>query len=235
MIEIIAFDADDTLWQNESLYHKAKDELARILSPYRDPNWVNRKLDEIEVSNLEVYGYGIKSFTLSMIETAAKAVDGKIEAHTISVILGIAKRMLSAEVELLEHTEQTLVQLSSGYDLMLVTKGDLFEQQRKISRSGIDHFFKLIEIVSEKTPARYLDILKKHHIEVERFLMVGNSLRSDILPVVAIGGRAVYIPNENTWFHEVSGQDEIEGVEYDELEYLGQLPEYMAALERALD
>ncbi len=235
MIEIIAFDADDTLWQNESLYHKAKDELARILSPYREPNWVNRKLDEIEVSNLEVYGYGIKSFTLSMIETAAKAVDGKIEAHTISVILGIAKRMLSAEVELLEHTEQTLVQLSSGYDLMLVTKGDLFEQQRKISRSGIDHFFKLIEIVSEKTPARYLDILKKHHIEVERFLMVGNSLRSDILPVVAIGGRAVYIPNENTWFHEVSGQDEIEGVEYDELEYLGQLPEYMAALERALD
>jgi len=196
---------------------------------------VNRKLDEIEVSNLEVYGYGIKSFTLSMIETAAKAVDGKIEAHTISVILGIAKRMLSAEVELLEHTEQTLVQLSSGYDLMLVTKGDLFEQQRKISRSGIDHFFKLIEIVSEKTPARYLDILKKHHIEVERFLMVGNSLRSDILPVVAIGGRAVYIPNENTWFHEVSGQDEIEGVEYDELEYLGQLPEYMAAVERALD
>jgi putative hydrolase of the HAD superfamily len=235
MIEIIAFDADDTLWQNESLYHRAKDELARILSPYREPNWVNRKLDEIEVSNLEVYGYGIKSFTLSMIETAAKAVDGKIEAHTISVILGIAKRMLSAEVELLEHTEQTLVQLSSGYDLMLVTKGDLFEQQRKISRSGIDHFFKLIEIVSEKTPARYLDILKKHHIEVERFLMVGNSLRSDILPVVAIGGRAVYIPNENTWFHEVSGQDEIEGVEYDELEYLGQLPEYMAALERALD
>lgn len=235
MIEIIAFDADDTLWQNESLYHKAKDELARILSPYREPNWVNRKLDEIEVSNLEVYGYGIKSFTLSMIETAAKAVDGKIEAHTISVILGIAKRMLSAEVELLEHTEQTLVQLSSGYDLMLVTKGDLFEQQRKISRSGIDHFFKLIEIVSEKTPARYLDILKKHHIEVERFLMVGNSLRSDILPVVAIGGRAVYIPNENTWFHEVSGQDEIEGAEYDELEYLGQLPEYMAAVERALD
>lgn len=235
MIEIIAFDADDTLWQNESLYHKAKDELARILSPYREPNWVNRKLDEIEVSNLEVYGYGIKSFTLSMIETAAKAVDGKIEAHTISVILEISKRMLSAEVELLEHTEQTLVQLSSGYDLMLLTKGDLFEQQRKISRSGIDHFFKLIEIVAEKTPTRYLDILKKHHIEVERFLMVGNSLRSDILPVVAIGGRAVYIPNKNTWFHEVSGQDEIEGVEYDELEYLGQLPEYMAALERALD
>jgi putative hydrolase of the HAD superfamily len=235
MIEIIAFDADDTLWQNESLYHRAKDELARILSAYREPNWVNRKLDEIEVSNLEVYGYGIKSFTLSMIETAAKAVDGKIEAHTISVILEIAKRMLSTEVELLEHTEQTLVQLSSSYDLMLVTKGDLFEQQRKISRSGIDHFFKLIEIVSEKTPARYLDILKKHHIEVEQFLMVGNSLRSDILPVVAIGGRAVYIPNENTWFHEKSGQDEIEGAQYDELEHLGQLPDYMAALERALD
>ena len=235
MIELIAFDADDTLWENESFYHSAKDDLARILSPYREADWVNRKLDENEVSNLQVYGYGIKSFTLSMIETAAEAVDRKIEAHTISTILEIAKRMLSAEVKLLDHTEQALLQLSADYDLMLVTKGDLFEQQRKISRSGIDHCFKLIEVIAEKTPARYLDILKKHHIEVERFLMVGNSLRSDILPVVAIGGRAVYIPNENTWFHEVPEQEEIEGAEYDELEHLGQLPEYMAALERSQD
>ena len=235
MIEIIAFDADDTLWENESLYHKAKDELARLLSPYREADWVNRKLDEIEIANLQVYGYGIKSFTLSMTETAAEAVDGKIEAHTISAILEIAKRMLSAELKLLDHTEQTLVQLSSDYDLMLVTKGDLFEQQRKISRSGIDHCFKVIEVVAEKTPARYLEILKKHNIEIEQFLMVGNSLRSDILPIVAIGGKAVYIPNENTWFHEVPKQEEIEGAKYDELEHLGQLPEYMAALERTLD
>jgi len=235
MIEVIAFDADDTLWENESLYHRAKGELARILSPNQASGWVNRKLDEIEVSNLQVYGYGIKSFTLSMIETAAEAVDSKIEAHTITAILEIAKRMLSAEVELLDHTEQTLLQLSSDYDLMLVTKGDLFEQQRKIARSGIDHCFKLIEVVAEKTPARYLELLKKHNIDVDRFLMVGNSLRSDILPVVAIGGRAVYIPNEHTWFHEVPEQEEIEGAEYDELEHLGQLPEYMAALERTLD
>jgi putative hydrolase of the HAD superfamily len=185
MIELIAFDADDTLWENESFYHRAKDDLARILSPYREADWVNRKLDENEVSNLQVYGYGIKSFTLSMIETAAEAVDSKIEAHTISAILEIAKRMLSAEVELLDHTEQTLLQLSSDYDLMLVTKGDLFEQQRKISRSGIDHCFKLIEVVAEKTPERYLDILQKHHIEVERFLMVGNSLRSDIRSTIS--------------------------------------------------
>ena len=234
MIEIIAFDADDTLWENETIYHKAKDELSRLLSPYQEADWVNRKLDEIEVANLQVYGYGIKSFTLSMIETAVEAVDGKVETHTISAILGIAKRMLSAEVELLDHTEQTLEQLSSDYVLMLVTKGDLFEQQRKISRSGIDHCFKLIEVVAEKTPARYREILKKHDIEIEQFLMVGNSLRSDILPIVAIGGKAVYIPNENTWFHEVPGQDEIEGAEYDELEHLGQLPEYMAALELTL-
>ncbi len=235
MIEVIAFDADDTLWENETFYHRAKDELARILSPYREADWVKRKLDETEVSNLQFYGYGIKSFTLSMIETAAEAVDGKIEAHTISAILEIAKRMLSAEVELLDHTEQALAELSSDYDLMLVTKGDLFEQQRKISRSGIDKCFAVIEIVAEKTPARYLDILKKHHIEVDHFLMVGNSLRSDILPIVAIGGRAVYIPNEHTWFHEVPEQEDVEGVEYDELEHLGQLPEYIAALEHTLD
>ena len=234
MIEIIAFDADDTLWKNESLYLKAKDELARILSTHQEPDWVGCKLDEIEISNLQIYGYGIKSFTLSMIETATEAVDGKIEAHTISAILEIAKMMLSAEVELLDYTEQALVQLSSDYDLMLVTKGDLFEQRSKISRSGIDHCFKVIEVVAEKTPARYLEILKKHDIEIEQFLMVGNSLRSDILPIVAIGGRAVYIPNENTWFHEVPEQEEIEGAEYDELEHIGQLPEYMAALERSL-
>ena len=235
MIEVIAFDADDTLWENESLYYWAKGELARILSPFQEPGWVNRNLDEIEVSNLQVYGYGIKSFTLSMIETAAEAVDSQIETHTISAILEIAKKMLSAEVELLDHTEQTLLQLSSDYDLILITKGDLFEQQRKITRSGIDHCFKLIEVVAEKTPARYLELLKKHHIEVDRFVMVGNSLRSDILPVIAIGGRAVYIPNEHTWFHEVPEQEEIEGAQYDELEHLGQLPEYMAALERTLD
>ncbi|MCK5054431.1 MAG: HAD family hydrolase [Anaerolineales bacterium] len=235
MIEIIAFDADDTLWENESLYHRAKGELAQILSPCQEPNWVSRKLDEIEVSNLQFYGYGIKSFTLSMIETAAEAVDGKIEAQTISAILEIAKRMLSADVELLDHTEQTLSKLDSDYDLMLVTKGDLFEQQRKIERSGIDDCFKVIEVVATKTPASYLDILKKHDIDVECFLMVGNSLRSDIIPVIAIGSRAVYIPNENTWFHEVPDQEEVEGAVYDQLEHLGQLPEYITALERALD
>ena len=230
MIEIIAFDADDTLWENEALYHNAKSEFARILSPFQEINWLSRKLDEIEVSNLQLYGYGIKSFALSMIETALEAGGGKIDARTISAILEIAKGMLSADIKLLDHTMQTLEQLSSRFDLMLLTKGDLHEQRGKIARSGIDHFFKVIEIVAEKTPAGYLEVLKKHNIPVERFLMIGNSLRSDILPILAIGGRAVYIPNENTWFHEIPETEEIEGANYDELEHLGLLPEYMAAL-----
>ena len=231
MVEVIAFDADDTLWENESLYHQAKGDFTQILSSYRDPHWVIQKLDEIEVSNIRVYGYGIKSFTLSMIETAADTVEGSIEASTIAAILEIAKGMLSAEVKLLDHSERALMQLSPAYDLMLVTKGDLFEQQRKIARSGIAHYFKLIEVVAEKTPASYEGVLMKYRIDAERFMMVGNSLRSDIMPVLEIGGRAVYIPNEDTWFHEVPDQDDVTWAEFDELEHLGQLPGYIADLQ----
>jgi len=231
MVEVIAFDADDTLWENETLYLKAKGEFAQILSSYRDRDWIIQKLDETEVANIQVFGYGIKSFTLSMIETAAGAVQGTIEGRTVSAILEIAKGMLSADVKLLDHSKQTLIRLSPDYTLMLVTKGDLFEQQRKIAHSGIAHYFKLIEVVAEKNPASYTTILGNHQIEAERFVMVGNSLRSDILPVLKIGGRAVYIPNVYTWSHEIPDQEEIAGAEYVELEHLGQLPGYLANLQ----
>ena len=231
MVDVVAFDADDTLWENETLYLKAKGAFAQILSSYRDRDWIIQKLDETESANIQVFGYGIKSFTLSMIETAAEAVEGTIEARTVSAILEIAKGMLSADVKLLDHSEQTLMQLSPDYTLMLVTKGDLFEQQQKIAHSGIAHYFKLIEVVAEKNPASYITLLANHQIEAERFMMVGNSLRSDILPVLEIGGRAVYIPNAYTWSHEVPDQEEIAGAEYDELEHLGQLPGYLANLQ----
>jgi putative hydrolase of the HAD superfamily len=227
MIEVIGFDADDTLWHNEVLYHQAKEELGQILAGYRHPKEVKDRLDQTEVTNIKYYGYGIKSFTLSMIETAAQVSEGRVTAKEIDAIIIIAKRMLTAPVDLVDGVETTLGSLSGSYKLMLITKGDQFEQERKISISGISHYFDYLEVVGEKSEASYRKILGQYNLDPARFLMVGNSLRSDVLPVLKIGGQAVYIPNEQTWFHENASQDEIRGVEYAELERLSQLPEYL--------
>jgi putative hydrolase of the HAD superfamily len=227
MIEVIGFDADDTLWHNEVLYHQAKEELGQILAGYRHPKEVKDRLDQTEVTNIKYYGYGIKSFTLSMIETAAQVSEGRVTAKEIDAIIIIAKRMLTAPVDLVDGVETTLGSLSGSYKLMLITKGDQFEQERKISTSGISHYFDYLEVVGEKSEASYRKILGQYNLDPARFLMVGNSLRSDVLPVLKIGGQAVYIPNEQTWFHENASQDEIRGVEYAELERLSQLPEYL--------
>ncbi len=230
MIEIIGFDADDTLWHNEVLYHQAKQELSQILADYRDPNEVKAWLDKTEVANIEYYGYGIKSFTLSMIETATQVSDGQVTAEEINKVITIAKRMLTAPVDLVDGVEATLKSLSSRYELMLITKGDQFEQERKIRISGISHYFDYLEVVGEKSASTYQMVLGKYNLDPTSFLMVGNSLRSDILPVLRIGGQAVHIPNEQTWFHENASQDEIREVEYAELERLSQLPEYLERL-----
>jgi putative hydrolase of the HAD superfamily len=230
MLDMIAFDADDTLWHNESRYLEAKDRFKQLLSTYHSPGWGENRLDETEIQNIRSYGYGIKSFTLSMIETAIELTDGQITARDIEEILGLGKRMLEAEVQLFEHVEETLAKLARDYPLMLITKGDLFEQQRKIERSGLAQYFRHIEVVGEKTGASYRVLLEKHHVEPHRFLMVGNSMRSDILPVLEIGGRAVYIPYQHTWLHEQVSTDETQQHEYVELEDLGQLPELVARL-----
>jgi putative hydrolase of the HAD superfamily len=227
MFEAIGFDADDTLWDNESMYLRATVRLKELLSKYQDPDVIARKLDEIEVRNVGVYGFGIKSFTLSMIETALEVSGGKVDGRALGSIIDMSKEMMTAGVELIERAEETLSKLSETYDLMLVTKGDQFEQQTKIDRSGLSKYFRYIEIVSEKSKENYRNILAKYKINPQRFLMVGNSMRSDILPVVAIGGKAVYIPNELTWSHEMASMEEINRATYDELEHLGQLPEYI--------
>jgi putative hydrolase of the HAD superfamily len=230
MIEVIGFDADDTLWHNETLYHQSKEELSQILVDYREPQEIKAWLDQTEVANIEYYGYGIKSFTLSMIETAINVSDGKVTAKEIKEIITIAKRMLTAPVDLVDGAEDTLIKLSSDHTLMLITKGDQFEQERKIEASGIAHYFRYLEVVGEKSEASYRKILGQYNLDPINFLMVGNSLRSDILPVLRIGGQAVHIPNEQTWFHENASQDEIREVEYAELERLSQLPEYLERL-----
>ncbi len=230
MIEIIGLDADDTLWENEHLYHQAKNKFAQILENYGDPEELITRLDKTEVRNIEFFGYGIKSFALSMIESANVLSRGQLTGAEISEIITVAKGMLTAPVELVEGAEETLENLSTKYDLMLITKGDSYEQERKIERSGIADYFRYLEVVGEKSEASYRKILGQYNLDPTRFLMVGNSLRSDILPVVRIGGKGVYIPNDQTWFHEHASQEEVGESEYAQLERLSQLPEYLERL-----
>jgi putative hydrolase of the HAD superfamily len=217
MINIIAFDADDTLWHNENLYHNAKVTLTKILADYGEPDAIQAILDQTEVRNIEYYGYGIKSFALSMVEAAVDISNGEVTGAEISEVISITKNMLRAPVELEDGAEDTLRQVAKNYELMLITKGDL-------------DYFLYLEVVGEKSEATYQRLLGKYDIDPAGFLMVGNSLRSDILPVLRIGGQAVYIPNEHTWFHELAGEDEIGEAEYGELERLSHLPEYLQQL-----
>jgi len=229
MLDMIAFDADDTLWHNETLYARAQERFKQLLiasQPEAAPQaaeQVGQKLYETEMRNLGRYGYGIKGFALSMIETALELTGDSITGQDIRRILDIVQDMLNADVELVEHARPTLAALSASYPLMLITKGDLFDQERKLARSGLASYFQFIEIVSGKTREAYRSILTKYRIAPPRFLMVGNSLKSDVLPVVALGGRAVYIPYHLTWAHEavVEGSSE---TGYVQLEHLGLLP-----------
>jgi putative hydrolase of the HAD superfamily len=232
MIDIIGFDADDTLWHNEQLYHQAKKRFAQILEKYSSSKEASLRLDQSEVRNIEHYGYGIKSFALSMIETAVEVSNGQVAGDVIGELIAVTKQMLSADVDLVAGAEETLAVLSTKYALMLITKGDSYEQERKITRSGIDQYFRYLEVVGEKSEATYLKILGQYNLDPTKFLMVGNSLRSDILPVVRIGGRGVFIPNDLTWFHEHLSQDDIADLEFAELERLSQLPSYLANLDQ---
>jgi putative hydrolase of the HAD superfamily len=231
MFDIIALDADDTLWDNESHYTRAKERFKQLLARYGSLEEVERKLDEIEIGNIEIYGYGIKSFALSMVETAIHLSQGKIPGEEIRQVIDLAREMLSAPLELYDRVEQTLQELSLDHRLVLVTKGDRFEQERKIVRSGLGKYFEAVEIVGDKTEASYRVMLATFGLEPKHFLMVGNSMRSDILPVLSLGGQAVYIPQENTWSHENSVEAPVDAWDYYVLEHFWQLPELLRRLE----
>ena len=206
----IGFDADDTLWHNETLYTMTQAEFRALLADYHEPEWIDRKLFETEMRNLHRFGYGIKSFALSMIETAIELTEGRISGREIQRIIDAAKQMQSAPVEALPCVPDTLARLNGRYPLMLITKGDLFDQESKLARSGLSEYFTAMEVLSEKDEAAYLRVLDAHGIRPDRFLMVGNSIRSDILPVKSLGAEAVYIPYATTWEHEQVDQDAID-------------------------
>ncbi len=222
--DMIAFDADDTLWHSESLYAAAQEEYRRLLAAYAEAETIDRVLHQTEIRNLPAYGYGIKGFALSMIEAALELSQQRITGHEVQQILDLARQMLNTAVELLGGVTEVIAQLAAAYPLMLITKGDLIHQETKIEQSGLRPYFRAIEIVADKTPQSYAALLAKYHIEPSRFLMVGNSLRSDILPVLAMGGQAVHVPYAITWTHEhVEVLPEQQG-RYHELEHIGQLP-----------
>lgn len=230
MFETIAFDADDTLWHNEMIFQDTQKLLYQMLKPYADEEVIHQKLSKIEMSNVRVFGYGITGFSLSMIETALEVSGGQIPQSKIQYIIDCGKQMLEAPLELLPDVKQTLEKLINSYSLMLISKGDLMHQMNKIERSGLAELFSLIEIVHEKNNHIYKKIVDKHRIAPSSLLMVGNSMRSDILPILEIGGSAVYIPYHVTSHVEMTTQKDIPADRFWQLKSLKELPQLLSTL-----
>lgn len=227
----IGFDADDTLWENERHYHAAKHRFAALLAGVCAQDAALAVLDEIEVSNVAVYGYGIKSYSLSMIEAAARLAGSALDPALIDCLLAISKGMLRAPVELIDGVIEALDRLAQEHTLVLLTKGDLFEQQVKIRRSGIDDRFQVVRVLHEKTPDVYQQVLRDIGVPPEAFLMVGNSLRSDILPALAIGARAVFVPHPLTWSHEHIEPEQMPAEGWVEIASMADLPDAIRAID----
>jgi len=199
MIKTIGFDADDTLWHNETIFVATHGRLCELLSTYHDAQKVDDTLNATERRNLARYGYGIKSFTLSAIETAIELSAGQVSAEEIKRIIALAHDMLDHPVEILEGVPETISSLAGQYHLIVITKGDLRDQSRKYQLSDLDPHFAELEVVTEKDPVTYQRILQRHRVDPAEFLMVGNSIKSDILPVLDIGGHAAHVPYQHTW------------------------------------
>jgi putative hydrolase of the HAD superfamily len=230
MIDTIAFDGDDTLWHNERVFTMTQERFRALLEGIEPGAEIDSRLFATERRNLAVFGYGIKGFTLSMIETAVEVTDGRIGGADIARILEFGKAMLAHPVELLTGAEEAVRWVRERYQLMLVTKGDLFDQESKIARSGLADLFQRIEIVSEKDEATYRRILMASGVDAGAFMMVGNSVRSDVLPVVALGGNAVHVPYHVTWAHEVADPP-AEGAGFWRLASLAELPALVMRIE----
>ncbi|MFH6604510.1 HAD family hydrolase [Maribacter algicola] len=202
MIKVIGFDADDTLWVNETYFRETEEKFAELLDAYETKNKIDQELFKVEIKNLDLYGYGIKGFMLSMIESALDISNNKISQATIGEILNLGKKMISHPVELLEGVKEVLEQLKDKYRLIVLTKGDLLDQERKLERSGLSEYFHHVEVLSDKKEENYLNLLDHLKIDVKEFLMIGNSLKSDVLPITRIGAQAIHIPFHTTWQHE---------------------------------
>ena len=201
-IQVIGFDADDTLWVNETYFRDTEDKFADLLEKYETKNKIDQELFRTEIKNLDLYGYGIKGFVLSMIECALELSNNQVSSKTVSALLDLGKDMITQPVELFDGVEEVLERLKNKYRLIVLTKGDLLDQERKLERSGLSEYFHHVEVLSDKKEKNYSDLLEHLEIDPSEFLMIGNSLKSDVLPLVNIGARAVHIPFHTTWQHE---------------------------------
>lgn len=213
-IKVIGFDADDTLWVNETYFRDAEIEFGKLLSEYETLNKIDQELFKKEIDNLPLYGYGVKAFVLSMVESALIQSNYNISTKSIEAILNIGKDMLNKPVELLDGVEDVLKHLSKKYRIILATKGDLLDQERKLEKSGLTKYFHHIEVLSDKQEANYSKLLNHLDIKPSEFLMIGNSLKSDVLPLVNIKAHAIHIPFHTTWAHEQVTEQETNGKAY---------------------
>lgn len=219
-IQVIAFDADDTLWENENFFREAEHDFCRVMAEFQPDKKVMEALYRTEVQNMELYGYGIKAFILSLIETALLVSDKKVRPEQIEAIIGIGKDMLQKDVILLDGIVDLLDKLYGKYRLVLATKGDLLDQERKLKKSGLLKYFHHIEIMTHKRKENYQELLKHLDIPAENLLMVGNSLKSDILPVIELGGYGAHIPYYTTWIFEQMDPKDIQSKRFFELKQI---------------
>ncbi|MEO8885272.1 MAG: HAD family hydrolase [Mucilaginibacter sp.] len=225
-IKVIAFDADDTLWVNEPYFRQTEETFCNLLGEYATLHELERELLKIEIQNLALYGYGIKGFVLSMVETALRVTNNTISATTVEHILDLGKQMLNQPIELLDGVEEVLETLKGKYRLVVATKGDLLDQERKLKKSNLTGYFHHVEIMSEKDDANYLKLIKHLDIQPDELLMVGNSLKSDIVPVLNIGSHAIHVPYHITWAHEQI-EDAVDNERFKSVESIRDILEFL--------
>jgi putative hydrolase of the HAD superfamily len=230
MIQLVALDADDTLWHNEPLYRGAERQFRELLAQYEAPGVIEERLYETERRNLQHFGYGVKGFTLSMIETAIELTEGRITSADVQTLIGWGRQMLASPVELLDGVRETVEALAAEFPVILLTKGDLLHQESKLARSGLGEFFAGVEVVSEKDPTVYRRVMRRYAVAPDAFVMVGNSLKSDVLPVLDAGAHAVYVPYEICWVHERVEPEALNGRLFHEIPRIAELPALLRQL-----
>ena len=213
-IKVIAFDADDTLWVNETYFREAENEFAKLLSKYETKNKIDQELFKTEIRNLSSYGYGVKGFILSMVECALELSNYQIKQDIIEKILNIGKEMLEKPIELLAGVGEVLQSLQGKYKLVVATKGDLLDQERKLEKSNLLKYFHHIEVMSDKKEKDYQKLIQHLEIHPSELLMIGNSLKSDVLPLIKIGAAAIHVPFHTTWVHENVSDEESSKLAY---------------------
>jgi len=230
-LTLVGFDADDTLWHNERFFRLTQQRFSGLLADYADPAHLNARLLAAERRNIGRYGYGIKGFTLSMIETAIEVTEDRVPARIIRELIEAGQEMLAHPIELLPHARAAVEAVAGTHKVVLITKGDLLDQERKLAQSGLGELFDGVEIVSEKTEAVYHGIFERHGEGPERAMMVGNSMRSDVVPVIAAGGWGVHVPHDLAWDIEHADAPE-HAARYRSIADLGELPALVERIER---